>query len=384
MVQAVRSGTSMRGVADHFGVTLATVQRWVARAAGRRLDRVDFNDRPCGLPTPVNRTDRQREDRVLTLRHQLRQSSDLGEFGAAAIHREWLARGLAEPPSVRTIGLILQRRGALDRRHRIRRPAPPTGWYLPAVADERAELDSFDTIEGLALRGGLQVEVLSGVSLHGGLVAAWPHTRITAKFVVEALLEHWRAVGLPGYAQFDNDPIFQGPHIYADTIGRVARVCMSLGVVPVFVPPLETGFQASIESFNGLWQAKVWARFQHPDLPALQAQSARYVAAHRRRVAARLEAAPRRRPFPRRWRLDLQAQPQGQLIFLRRSNGQGEVLLLGRTFPVDRLWQHRLVRVELDLRARRVRFYRLRRRAPDQQPLVGEAEYELPQRRFND
>src|SRR5262249_3240962 len=140
-------------------------------------------------------------DQVLMLRQQLRQTGDLGEFGAAAIHREWLARGLAEPPSVRTIGLILQRRGALDHRHRTRRPPPPTGWYLPAVADEQAELDSFDTIEGLALRGGRQVEVLTGVSLHGGLVAAWPHTTITAKFVVQTVVEHWRAIGLPGYAQ---------------------------------------------------------------------------------------------------------------------------------------------------------------------------------------
>jgi hypothetical protein len=384
MVQAVRRGTSLRQVADHFGVALATVQRWVARAGDRRLDRVDFNDRPCGLPTPVNRTDRQREDLVLTLRQQLRQTRDLGEFGAAAIHRAWLDRGLADPPSVRTIGLILQQRGALDCRRRIRRPPPPVGWYLPAVADERAELDCIDTIEGLALRGGLQVEIVTAVSLHGGLVAVWPHTRITAKFVVEALLEHWRAVGLPDYAQFDNDPIFEGPQIYPDPIGRVARTCLSLGVVPVFVPPLEMGFQAAIEAFNGLWQAKVWARFQYADLPALQAQSARSVAAHRRRAAERIAAAPGRRPFPARWRLDLQAHPQGQLIFLRRSNAQGEILMLGRTFLVDPLWQHRLVRAEVDLEAEQVRFYTLRRRAPDQQPLVQQAEYKLPRRRFND
>src|SRR5262249_40758050 len=92
MVQAVRQGASMRQVADLFGVALATVQRWVQRAQGQRLDRVDWTDRPCGLPTSVNRTERQREDLVLTLRQQLRATSDLGEFGAAAIHREWRAR----------------------------------------------------------------------------------------------------------------------------------------------------------------------------------------------------------------------------------------------------------------------------------------------------
>jgi putative transposase len=374
----------MRQVADQFGVALATVQRWVERAKGQRLDRVDWTDHPCGLPTPVNRTERQREDLVLTIRQELRATSDLGEFGAAAIHREWLARALPDPPSIRTIGLILERRGALDRRRRTRRPPPPPGWYLPAVADGRAELDSIDGVEGLVIRGGIQVEVLNGISLHGGLVASWPHTVITAAFVGEALVEHWRAFGLPGYAQFDNDPIFEGPQIHPDTIGRVTRVCLSLGVVPVFVPPRETGFQAAIEGFNGLWQSKVWARFQHASLEGLQAQSTRYVAAHRQRAAARIEAAPARRLFPPRWRLDLQIHPQGRLVFLRRSNAQGEVQLLGRTFAVDPLWQHRLVRAEVDLKARRIRFYTLRRRAPDQQPLVKETPYVLPRRPFSE
>src|SRR4029077_9659876 len=95
-----------------------------------------------------------------------------------------------------------------------------------------------------------------------------------------------------------NDTIFQGPHQYADVIGRVTRVCLSLGVVPVFVPPREPGFQAMVENYNGRWQAKVWARFTHGSLAALQERSARYVAAVQRRRADRIESAPGRRPFP--------------------------------------------------------------------------------------
>jgi len=384
MVEAVRAGDSLRQVAARFGVSLPTVQRWVARAGEQRLDRVDWSDRPCGLPTPVNRTERSLEDLVLTIRQQLRQTSDLGEFGAAAIHGEFVARGIADPPSIRTIGAILQRRGALDYHRRVRRPPPPAGWYLPAVADGRAELDSFDMVEGLVIQGGTTVEVLNGISLHEGLVVSWSQSVITANFVVEALVEHWRAVGLPGYAQFDNDPIFEGAQVHPDTIGRVTRTCLSLGVIPVFVPPRETGFQAAIEGFNGLWQAKVWARFHYDSLTGVQAQSARYVAAHRQRAAARIEAAPLRRPFPRRWQLDLQAHPQGRLIFIRRSNAQGEVQLLGRTFAVEPLWQHRLVRAEVDVKKQRLHFYTLRRRAPDQQPLAKETKYVLPRRKFTE
>jgi transposase-like protein len=384
MVEAVRAGDSLRQVADRFGVSLPTVQRWVARAGDQRLDRVDWSDRVCGLPTPVNRTERALEDLVLTIRQQLRETSDLGEFGAAAIHRELVACGIADPPSIRTIGAILQRRGALDYHRRLRRPPPPAGWYLPAVADGRAELDSFDIVEGLVIQGGTSVEVLNGISLHGRLVVSWPQSVITANFVVEAVVKHWRGVGLPGYVQFDNDPIFEGAQVHPDTIGRVTRTCLSLGVVPVFVPPREMGFQAAIEGFNGLWQAKVWARFHFESLEGVQTQSVRYVAAHRQRAAARIEAAPARRTFPRRWQLDLQTHPRGRLIFLRRSNAQGEVQLLGRTFAVDPLWQHRLVRAEVDLKGERIRFYTLRRRAPDQQPLVKETEYTLPRRKFTE
>jgi hypothetical protein len=259
MVAAVRGGRSMREVSRDWRVSLSTVQLWAQRAHGCPLDQVSWADR-SSRPRHTRRTPWAIEDLVLRVRQDLKDTSDLGEFGAAAIHAELLGRGQPSVPSVRTLGRILERRGALDARRRVRRPPPPRGWYLPAVARGEAELDSADIIEGLALRGGLQVEVLTVISLHGGLAASWPTLPLTASTVVEALLEHWRAVGLPTYAQFDNDAIFQGPHHRRDSIGRVTRVCLSLGVVPVFAPPREPGLQAAIEAFNGRWQVKVWAR----------------------------------------------------------------------------------------------------------------------------
>src|SRR5262249_45111084 len=152
-------------------------------------------------------------------------------------------------------------------RRRTRRPPPPKGWYLPDVAQAVAELDSFDLVEGLVLQDGPQVEVRNGVSWHGGLVVSRPTlSPVTAALTVAALTEHGRVVGLPGSAQFDNDMIFQGTHRYPDALGRIIRLCLSLGVVPVFVPPRETGFQALIESDNGWWQARVWSRLQQANL----------------------------------------------------------------------------------------------------------------------
>ena len=384
MVAAIRQGQSIRAVARRFGVSPSTVVYWVERAKGQRLDRVDWEDRPRA-PHRTQRTGADLEEQVLRLRRQLRQDSDLGAYGAEAIQQALRAQGLADPPSVRTIHRILQRRGALDGRHRVRRPPPPRGWYRPDLAHGRVELDSFDSVEGLALQGGLQVEALNGVSLHGGLPVSWPVLApVTAKRAVASLVEHWREVGLPRYAQFDNDMIFQGTHRYPDALGRVIRACLGLGVAPVFVPPTEMGFQAAIESYNGWWQARVWLRFRHASVADLCDRSGRHVTALRQHRRARIEAAPERRPFPTGWKLDLQAAPQGRLIYLRRADGQGGVEVLGRRWQVSEHWPHRLVRVEVDLTGGHLRFYTLRRREPKSQPLALEVPYQLPPRRFQE
>jgi transposase len=384
MVAAVRQHQSLRTVARRFGVSISTVVYWAQRAKGQRLDRVDWADR-SRAPHHTQRIDDELEEQVLRLRRQLRKDSDLGAYGADAIQQALREQGVTDPPSVRTIHRILQRRGALDSRRRVRRPPPPRGWYLPDLAKGRAELDSFDIIEGLVIQGGCSVEVLNGVSLHGGLPVSWPAIApVTAKKTVTALLAHWQEVGLPHYAQFDNDMIFQGTHRYPDALGRVIRVCLSLKVTPVFVPPREMGFQAAIESYNGWWQSRVWLRFHHASVAELCDRSQRHVTALRQHRLARIEAAPPRRAFPAGWKLDLQARPQGRLIYLRRSDGHGGIEVLGQRWQVSENWPHRLVRVEVDLSKGRLRCYTLRRREPKSQPLVLDVPYRLPRRRFQE
>ena len=383
MVAAVRRGQAQRAVARRFGIGLGHLQYWLARTRGQRLDRVDWSNQSNAPRAHGRQTKTSVQRRVLALRRELRQS-DLGFVGAQAIQdalrTECPHRRL---PSLRTIGRILKRHGALDAVRRVRRSAPPAGWYLPEVAAGTAELDAFDVIEDLPLEGGPRLDVLTTRALWGSVCGAWISAALRARWLCERLETHWRAHGCPAYAQFDNDSRFQGTHTHPDVLGQVIRFCLSLGVTPVFAPAREHGPQNLNESFNHLWQQKVWHRFHHASALAFQARSDRFVAAYQRRRAAREDHAPGRRPFPKRWTLDLHQRPRGMVIYLRRTDEFGAIRVLGHRLEVDAQWVHRLVRAEVDLEAQQIRCYRLRRRAPDEQPLVRTIKYVFPEKQFH-
>lgn len=380
MVKAVRRGKSVRAVARLFRLSPPTVQRWVERAKGHRLDRASFESASKAPKRVANRTSLEVEQTVLSIRKHLKEESPLGEFGAVAIRHEMECRKLSALPSLRTIGRILDRSGALDYRRRVRRPPPPKGWYLQDVAQQKAELDEFDFVQGLAIRGKSEVEVFNVVSLHGCLVASFPDSSYDTEAAIGAILQHWREVGLPKYAQFDNDNRFQGPHQHPDSIGRIIRLCLSLRVVPVFAPPREHGMQNGIESYNGLWQAKVWCRFEYESLEQVQEQSRKYVEASRKRKAVRIESAPARRKFPSQWKRNDKAGVRGRIIYIRRTDDQGGLIVLGNKIEVSANWKHRLVRCEIDIDQREMRFFALRRSDPANQPLLRRTAYELPRR----
>jgi hypothetical protein len=236
------------------------------------------------------------------------------------------------------------------------------------VAAGRVELDAFDVVEGLVIQAVGEVQALNAIALHGALCGSFLHPTITAQITRQSLQEHWQAHGLPTYAQFDNDLRFHGPHRHLNSLGSVALACLAMGVIPVFAPPREHGLQNQIESFNNLWQAKVWHRFHHRNCAQLRRRSDAFVLAHQIKTQERRESAPLRHPWPPE-RLSTRADPK--VIFIRRTDDHGAASLLGDHFVVDTLWRQRLVRCELLLRSQKIFVFGLRRSQPTCQPLLA-------------
>jgi putative transposase len=363
-----RKGLSARRIARDFRVSLSTVQFWVRRAGRTSLSLIDWADRSSRPKRNPAQTTRTVQRAICRVRRQLAKD-DLGFAGAVSVQAALKTLLPGASPSVRTIHRILHAQGFMDGQRRRRHPAPPPGWYLP-TGD--TELDSFDFIEGLGLGEAGSFDVFTGRALRGTsrLASIAPHW--SSLTVADALVRHWRSEGLPAYAQFDNDLRFHGTRHPPGSIGRIIRLCLSLGVTPVFAPPRESGFQAAIEHFNGLWQRQVWHRFDFVSLSQLRTCSERFVHAYIRHLGQRGQAdRTLRRPFPPRWRPDYSTIPTGKIIFLRRTNASGTVDVLSHRRRVDAHWPHRLLRCTLSLPDQRLHCHRLRRRDPSSHPFVA-------------
>jgi hypothetical protein len=136
-------------------------------------------------------------------------------------------------------------------------------------------------------------------------------TSMSARNTVQCLIERWRNHGLPRYAQFDNGTVFQGAHQFANAVGRISRLCLQLNVIPVFAPAARAWHAKHHRKLQRPVASQVWLRYQARNLPDLQARSQRYIAAHHARTRALAEAAPARRPMPKRFSFDLQAPVRG-------------------------------------------------------------------------
>ena len=382
MVAAVRRGQSLRVVARRFGVGVATVAHWVERAKGQRLDRIDWSDR-SHAPHQPRRTDTALEDLVLKTRTPWPSAT-------------W--EPSAPPPSATLSGSRASRRRprfgpstASSLAVRAGRPPP----HAPAAAAPR--LVSARGRRGPGAVGqlrhrrgtghprrppgrGAQRGVLArriGCLLADGVAGHGGHDRAIARgALARSRLARLRPVrqrhDLPGHASLRGCPGTDHP--------LVPELRSGAGVRPAArnrLPGHDRELQRLVAS-QGL------VRFHHANVADVQGHSQKYVQALRKQRAARIEAAPSRRPFPEAWKLDLKKRPRGRLIYLRRSNGSSAVTLLGRTWPLGQLWPNRLVRCEVDLDHDKLRFFTLRRKEPTSQPQILEVDYRLPARGFQD
>ena len=254
-VERAEAGENHRAVWTSLNQSRAWFYKWLKRY---RLGDSDwFKDYPPGTDNPANRTPEEIEALVQMARHELYNKEEF--CGAQAIIwrlEDWEVRPL---PSLSTIGRILRRHDLTRKRTGRYRPK---GVPYPAPKAARPnDVHQADFVGPRFMRadGGRAQRFysLNSVDLATGRCAIQPLTRGKNR-TNDAFWAVWRRLGVPRYLQVDNEMTFYGSPLVPHTAGPLIRLCLPLGIEPVFAPMREPWRNGVAEKFQDYWNQRLW------------------------------------------------------------------------------------------------------------------------------
>lgn len=189
--------------------------------------------------------DKAMEQAVIAKRQELEQTL-YAQIGALNIF--WhLGQEKSDLPSTVTINRIIKRNNLTRKKPRY----IPKGVDYPGLEPTHSNfLHQFDPIGPRYLKS-------DGRFYSGNIIDAYdrrcninPMRVKTRKDITEALIRSWQMLGIPVYLQMDNMLQTQGSHRHPHSFGLVIRLCLYLGIQPVFIPIKEPWRNGIIERFN--------------------------------------------------------------------------------------------------------------------------------------
>lgn len=290
-----------------------------------------------------------------------------GQIGAGSIREELRALGLTPLPSVRTIGRILKRAGLTNPSVRLARPLAQSDYPGPQAQDSN-QVHQVDVVGPRYLKGdktryyflvckdvfdqAVSLELVKGRRMDG---------------VLAFLIRAWQQLGLPEKVQFDNGREFCGFGHAARYLSRVIRLCLRLGIEPIFIPFGKPQRNGSVENFNGWFQPVLLKRpYRRPgDLRRqlrLLMTTANEQHVHPQlgyKTPVQYRRGKRLRVLPANFSLDDQKIPicMGKVTFIRLVSAEGHINILEQRFKVGKRLKFQYVTATLYTKHQTLKVY---------------------------
>ena len=341
-------------------------RRWVQRWIGRyrpdapTVSLQDHSRAPKHVPWAY-------PERIKTMVTQIRVERERGKrakyqyalVSAQAIFYELRELGISPLPTPDTIHLWLKQAGRI-RERKARKLPNPTYPVLPCKA--------VNDVQELDFKGPLYLQDHSHkyylVALRDKMSKKTALRALANKSmdaILDFLVSAWQRMGCPKYLKMDNCLDFRGSNLYPRSPSKLMRVCLDLGVQPVFIPLREPWRNGVVENLNGLLDRfllrlqtfETEKQFQQAvqrletvintshRLPALEGKTPQEFAAH-----ARLRYPPAHYD----WRIrDLQLL-KGHVTFIRFVRQSGRITLTAKDkFLIGKKYKWQYVMAKVDL-----------------------------------
>lgn len=169
---------------------------------------------------------------------------------AQAIYYEMRELDISPLPTPDTIHLWLKQAGRI-REHKSRKAPNATYPVLPCQA--------VNDVQELDFKGPLYLQDRSHkyylVALRDKRSKKTALRALSNKgmdAILDFVVDAWQTMGCPKYLKMDNCLDFRGSNLYPRSPSKLMRVCLDLGIQPVFIPLREPWRNGVVENLNGL------------------------------------------------------------------------------------------------------------------------------------
>jgi putative transposase len=369
-IQLLLSGASKSSIARRLGKSRLWVIRWAERyrpddPEGSLQDRDSRPKHPCrGWPEPI----RQMVLQSRRVRAEGRQPGyRYALVSAEAIHYELCELGISQVPPVRTIHAWLKQAGLIRERKAAPKGERPARDYPAPNSQEPNDVHELDLKGPFYLSGSPQKYYLVVLrDVRSKRVALAVIRTMQMETIIDFLVSSWNKLGLPKVLQMDNGLEFRGSNRYPRSPGKLARVCMELGVKPLFIPPHEPWRNGVIENLNGLLDRLLLHHETFQDFEHLQACAAeiettintthRLPALQGQTPSEFAQSTPLRFPPPAYdWRKRNLQLVKGKVSFIRLVRKSGRITLCANDkFEIGSEHQWQYVFTSVDFEAHRL------------------------------
>ena len=280
---------------------------------------------------------------VVRAYHDL-QKRKVGLHGVQAVPGELRKRRvLRHIPSLSTIKRILRQAGILPRHRRTEKDI-----YFPhPTPTARYRIQAMDWTERY-LEGGAKVYAFHTIALDTRACTQTIRPDKTTATVIAHARKVWKTQGIPAALQMDNDAAFCGGYKAPRTFGKFVRLCLYVGIEPIFIPFGEAARNGDVEQVHPLWDKAIWRRRHFRSVahvqrstpeferwymrqyqpPKLQGQTPQQAEQH---VERRRLTEPQGRALPDDFPISA-----GRVHFIRQVSETGEVEILNETWHVHK------------------------------------------------
>jgi transposase InsO family protein len=260
-IRRYKNGKSPKEIYQELGKSKRWFFKWLKRY---QCDGNNWSESQSRRPHRLNKkVDDTMEQTVIETRKNLEKEL-YAQIGALNISWHLNQQGITPPP-ISTINNILKRHNLIRKRLKYQ----PKGVDYPAPAVTRSnDLHQLDTVGPRYLKEDGRFYSTNIIDAYDRRCNINPMRRKSKIDIANSLIRCWQTLGIPGYLQMDNTLATQGSHLHPHSFGVVVRLCLRLGIQPIFIPIKEPWRNGIIERFQDVFdkmffRAQFFPTFKH-------------------------------------------------------------------------------------------------------------------------